>query len=221
MAIYIDFPPIDSAYHNYAEMMPRSSRLLLPIPHRQLFQHRRSYEGREMWAAKISDNVATDEDEPEVLFIGQHHAREHITVEMTLYILHLLADNYGSDQQITDLVNSRETYIIFTTNPDGRNTTSDRLVPLGRKPPAQPGSSSSAPTKPQHDSAWRVVCSRRARPIAALRPFLPRHRDPRFANSRVVGASSRSNRTNFTVWPTGPLAVWLHVYRSAQRHDPG
>jgi hypothetical protein len=32
-----------------------------------------------MWAAKISDNVTTDEDEPEVLFIGQHHAREHIT----------------------------------------------------------------------------------------------------------------------------------------------
>ena len=78
-----------------------------------------SYEGRELWAAKISDNVATDEDEPEVLFIGQHHAREHITVEMTLYILHLLADKYGTDQQITDLVNTREIYIVFSTNPDG------------------------------------------------------------------------------------------------------
>ena len=43
-----------------------------------------SYQGRELWAAKISDNVATDEDEPEVLFDGLHHAREHLTVEQSL-----------------------------------------------------------------------------------------------------------------------------------------
>ncbi len=78
-----------------------------------------SYEGREIWAAKISDNVAVDEAEPEVLFLGLHHAREHLTVEMTLYILNLLAGKYGNDTQITDLVNNREIFIVFALNPDG------------------------------------------------------------------------------------------------------
>ena len=116
----LDFPPADAAYHNYAEMSDEI--LAVASAHPDIvsrFSVGLSYEGREMWAAKISDNVATDEDEPEVLFVGQHHAREHISLEMTLYILHLLADNYGTDQQITDLVNSREIYIVFDTNPDG------------------------------------------------------------------------------------------------------
>ena len=63
----------------------------------QVFSIGKSYQGRELWAAKISDNVATDEDEPEVLFDALHHAREHFTVEQALYLLHLLADNYGKD----------------------------------------------------------------------------------------------------------------------------
>ena len=43
-----------------------------------------SYQGRTIWAVKISDNVATDENEPEVLFTAHQHAREHLTVEMAL-----------------------------------------------------------------------------------------------------------------------------------------
>ncbi len=115
-----DFPPVDAAYHNYAEVVADIQQVAAAYPDLiYTFSIGQSYEGREMWAVKISDNVTTDEDEPEVLFIGQHHAREHITVEMTLYILHLLVDNYGTDQQIRDLVNTREIYIVFSTNPDG------------------------------------------------------------------------------------------------------
>ena len=77
----------------------------------------KSSEGHDIWVAKISDDAGADE--PGVLFVGGHHAREHLTVEMTLYILHLLVDKYGSDQTITDLVNSREIYIVFNLNPDG------------------------------------------------------------------------------------------------------
>ena len=53
-----------------------------------LFSIGTSYEGREIWAGKISDNVGVDEDEPEVLFTHHQHAREHLTVEMALYTLH-------------------------------------------------------------------------------------------------------------------------------------
>lgn len=115
-----DFPPADAAYHNYAEMVADIQASAAAHPDIvSLFSIGTSYEGRTMWAAKVSDSVAVDESEPEVLFIGQQHAREHITQEMTLYILHMLADQYGSDPQITELVNTREVYIIFTSNPDG------------------------------------------------------------------------------------------------------
>jgi murein tripeptide amidase MpaA len=83
----------------------------------------RSFEGREMWAVKISDNVARDENEPEVLSESGMHAREHITVEMALYMMDLLTKNYGrSDalgQRVTSIVNSREIWIIPVLNPDG------------------------------------------------------------------------------------------------------
>jgi carboxypeptidase T len=115
-----DFPSADAGYHNYAEMTAEIQQVAAAHPEIvSTFSIGQSYEGREMWAAKISDNVSVDEGEPEVLFLGQHHAREHLTVEMTLYILNLLAGQYNINPQITDLVNTREVYIVFSTNPDG------------------------------------------------------------------------------------------------------
>jgi hypothetical protein len=45
---------------------------------------------------KISDHVATDENEPEVLFDGGHHADEHMGVEMVLKIMTWLVNGYGT-----------------------------------------------------------------------------------------------------------------------------
>ena len=115
-----DFPSGYRAYHTYAETIADLNAVVAAHPAIvRKFSIGRSYQGREIWAAKISDNVATDENEPEVLFDSLIHAREHITVEMNLYLLHMLADNYGSNTRITRLVNTREIYLIFMVNPDG------------------------------------------------------------------------------------------------------
>jgi len=79
-----------------------------------------TWEGRTIYGIKVSDNVATTEDEPRVLYCGMHHAREIITSEIPLYILFHLVDNYGTDPRITDLVNNLEIWIIPMVNPDGR-----------------------------------------------------------------------------------------------------
>jgi carboxypeptidase T len=68
---------------------------------------------------KISDNVGTDEDEPEVLFTHHQHAREHLTVEMAVYLLKQFTQGYGSDTRITNAVNSHEIWILPDLNPDG------------------------------------------------------------------------------------------------------
>jgi hypothetical protein len=115
-----NFPAKDSRYHTYPEMAAEIHAVAAAHPSIvQVFSIGKSYQGRELWAAKISDNVGTDENEPEVLFDALHHAREHMTVEQALYLLHLLADNYGADSTITNLVNTREIYIVFMLNPDG------------------------------------------------------------------------------------------------------
>src|SRR5262245_42461231 len=101
----LDFPPADAAYHTYDELVAEIQSVAAAHPAIvELFSIGQSYEGRELWAAKISDNVQTDEDEPEALFVGHYHAREHLTVEMMLYILHMLAEEYGAPEheQITN-----------------------------------------------------------------------------------------------------------------------
>jgi hypothetical protein len=118
----LDFPPFDSAYHTYAEMVSEIEQVAAAHPSIvSLFSIGRSYEGRKLWAAKISDNVQADEDEPEALFIGHYHAREHLTVEMMLYLLRMMAGEYGLPEHadITDLVDNREVFLIFDMNPDG------------------------------------------------------------------------------------------------------
>lgn len=115
-----DFPSADSNYHNYAEMTAAIDQAVAAHP--SILSKTAigtSQEGRQMVALKISDNVGTDEDEPEVLFTAHQHAREHLTIEMALYLLAQLTDLYGTDSHVTDLVNSREIWIIPDLNPDG------------------------------------------------------------------------------------------------------
>ncbi|MFF1560360.1 M14 family metallopeptidase [Streptomyces sp. NPDC058279] len=115
-----DFPSADSNYHNYAEAMSEINQRIAQYPaimSKQVIG--KSYQGRDIIAIKISDNVGTDEAEPEVLFTHHQHAREHLTVEMALYLLKEFGSKYGSDARVTDMVNSREIWIVPDLNPDG------------------------------------------------------------------------------------------------------
>ncbi|MEU5886439.1 M14 family metallopeptidase [Streptomyces sp. NPDC047461] len=116
----LDFPSADSRYHNYAEMTNEINSVV--SAHSSIASTRvigTSYQGRNIVAIKISDNVATDESEPEVLFTHHQHAREHLTVEMALYLLNELTSDYGTDSRVTNMVNNREIWIVPDLNPDG------------------------------------------------------------------------------------------------------
>ncbi|GAA2243988.1 M14 family metallopeptidase [Streptomyces indiaensis] len=116
----LDFPSADSKYHNYAEMTNEINSIVSANP--SIASQRvigTSYQGRNIVAIKISDNVGTDESEPEVLFTHHQHAREHLTVEMALYLLRELTSDYGSDSRVTSMVNNREIWIVPDLNPDG------------------------------------------------------------------------------------------------------
>ncbi len=78
-----------------------------------------TYEDRHIYAIKISDNVAEDEDEPNFLMVCCHHAREIVTPVIALYSIDQFITNYGSDPDITALVDKYEIWISPVWNPDG------------------------------------------------------------------------------------------------------
>jgi hypothetical protein len=119
-AAALDFPSSDSAYRNYAEMSAEVQRVAAAYPGLvQRVSIGTSHEGRQLWAAKVSDNAAADEAEPEALILCGQHAREHLTVEMCLYLLAELTGDYATDPRIRNVVDGRETWIVFQVNPDG------------------------------------------------------------------------------------------------------
>ncbi|MDA3780295.1 MAG: M14 family zinc carboxypeptidase, partial [Bacteroidales bacterium] len=76
-------------------------------------------EGREVLVAKISDNVAIQEDEPEVFYTGQMHGDEIVDYIMYLRLIDYLLNNYDSNAQAQDIINNIELWINPLSNPDG------------------------------------------------------------------------------------------------------
>jgi hypothetical protein len=224
----LDFPPTDAAYHTYDEMVAELRAVAAAHPAIvSLFRIGRSYEGRDLLAAKVSANVAVDEDEPEALFIGHYHAREHLTVEMLLYLLHLFADEYGApgQQEITDLLDSREIFLIFDLNPDGGEyDISGGGYYLWRKN-RQPNADGTIGTDLNRNHSYRW-----GGPGASDYPDAETYRGPapgsapevaaleRFVNSRVVnGVQQISVAITFHTY--GELILWPYGYTYADTPD--
>ncbi|MCD4828495.1 MAG: carboxypeptidase regulatory-like domain-containing protein [Candidatus Cloacimonetes bacterium] len=91
------------------------------------------FDDHELWALKVSANVAVDEDEPHIFFIGEHHAREPISAEVVLGLLEHMLDNYGTDPEITDDIDSKTLWFIPLLNPDGHKIVLDQTDIWWRK----------------------------------------------------------------------------------------
>jgi hypothetical protein len=120
------FPANHEGYHSYAEMSAFLDGVESAHPGiARKLSIGQSYQGRPIWALKISDNVGSDENEPEVLFTGQMHAREWLSQEQNLRIIELLTSNYdsspesGLEERVSDIVDGLEIWVIPMLNPDG------------------------------------------------------------------------------------------------------
>lgn len=124
-----------------------------------------SLEGRDIFAAKISDHVdATEPGESAVLFNGMHHAREVMTVEVTMDIIQTLIDQYGGDARVTKWVDEHEIWVLPMVNPDGnhrvwtqynmwrKNTRDDSGVDINRNYPYAWGTCDGSSDNPSVDT---------------------------------------------------------------------
>lgn len=78
-----------------------------------------TWEGRPIHWVRISDNPEVDEDEKEVFYSAIHHAREPMSLSQTIFYMWYLLENYGTNDEVTFLVDNTEMYFVPMINPDG------------------------------------------------------------------------------------------------------
>jgi len=80
-----------------------------------------TFEGRNLYVARLSDNPDTNEDEPEILFTAIHHAREPESISQLIFYVWYLLENYDTNPEVQTILNNTELYIVPLVNPDGYN----------------------------------------------------------------------------------------------------
>jgi murein tripeptide amidase MpaA len=86
----------------------------------QKFSIGQSLQGREIYAMRISTSPSThDPAKPVAWFDALHHAREPMGGESLLQFANHLATNFGVDDAVTRIVETRNVLLIPCVNPDG------------------------------------------------------------------------------------------------------
>jgi murein tripeptide amidase MpaA len=107
-------------YYEYQELTAFLTEISEAFPDlTRLESMAESQMGRQVWMMTIN-NPATGraEDKPGI-FINQIHAGEVIASTSNLYTIWYLLDNYGKDEQVTDLIDHNVWYIVPRLDVDG------------------------------------------------------------------------------------------------------
>ncbi|MFC5823726.1 M14 family metallopeptidase [Nonomuraea insulae] len=81
--------------------------------------------GTPITAIKVTKDARklSDGKRPAMMYMAAQHAREWITPEMIRRLLHHFLDGYGSNAELTQLVNTTELWFLPVANPDGYDYT--------------------------------------------------------------------------------------------------
>jgi carboxypeptidase T len=116
-----DFPEADSAYHNYRETEDFLRELVSKNPaEASLFSAGRTLEGREIWCLRLNatEKGETPGKKPAAFFVGNHHAREHLSNEVALGLAsYLLA--HKTDPEVKKYLETLDIFIMPMLNADG------------------------------------------------------------------------------------------------------
>jgi murein tripeptide amidase MpaA len=108
-------------YYRYAELSEILLQYLEEYPQLvALDSAGKSYEGRNIWVLTVT-NAATGqaEEKPALWVDGNIHATEVSPSTACLYLLHKLVTEFGKQDDITRVLDTRTFYICPRVNPDG------------------------------------------------------------------------------------------------------
>ncbi len=117
----LDFPEKDALYHNYKELEADMRSLAARAPDLvSMISIGKSTLGRDLWAVRLTRGAKGTQPskKPGIVFLGTHHAREHLSTEVPLLLAKHLVDN-SADPEIARLLETRDVYFIPMVNPDG------------------------------------------------------------------------------------------------------
>eukprot|EP00735_Rhodelphis_limneticus_P008980 TRINITY_DN2439_c0_g1::TRINITY_DN2439_c0_g1_i1::g.8814::m.8814 TRINITY_DN2439_c0_g1::TRINITY_DN2439_c0_g1_i1::g.8814 ORF type:complete len:499 (+),score=141.87,sp/P29068/CBPT_THEVU/31.83/6e-35,Peptidase_M14/PF00246.19/1.6e-51,CarboxypepD_reg/PF13620.1/1.6e-07,DUF4480/PF13715.1/3.6e-06 TRINITY_DN2439_c0_g1_i1:88-1497(+) len=148
--IYDFLDTAEKAYPSIAQRVSLSDYLGTPFG--------KTFEGRDIPILKISDNVRSEEEEPNVLIVSAHHSREIITPQIAMTIIDKLLKGYGADSDITAIVNNYEIFIAPIWNPDGYDYvwTKNNMWRKNRKPAG--GNAFGVDLNRNYDIGWDSPC---------------------------------------------------------------
>jgi len=114
-------------YYSYDELSHLLGQLEAEYP--EIFNYStigKTWEGREIWLVKISDNVDFEEEEKKVFFTGGMHGDEHQSYQVIIYSIRALVENYSTanvnnsfTERVRNVINNTELFFIPMLNPDG------------------------------------------------------------------------------------------------------
>jgi carboxypeptidase T len=113
---------VDYDYHTYQELTDELHSL--QVNHSDIMSLTsigKTYEGRDIWMVKLSDNVDQEEDEPGVLFMAAHHGNEWPGIEICLFFIRYMIEQYDNDTnlEVRNAINTTQIFLIPMVNPDG------------------------------------------------------------------------------------------------------
>ncbi len=117
------FPHGENKYHDYAEMKAAMNALQAANPDMvRVISIGKTYENRDIIAVHInSDKSALETSKstkPGIIFMGQHHAREHLSQEIPIMLAEYLLKN-KAEPSLGVLLQTRDIWIVPSVNPDG------------------------------------------------------------------------------------------------------
>jgi carboxypeptidase T len=117
----------DPQYMTYDEMLVKLRSLESQYPNlAKLFDIGDTWEktkgiaNRDIWIMRLTGK-SDNKNKPGIVFLGNHHARELVTVEIPVRLIEHLLSNYGKDPDITNMVDNTEIWIAPMINPDGHS----------------------------------------------------------------------------------------------------
>ncbi|MDC1174899.1 M14 family metallopeptidase [Bacteriovoracaceae bacterium] len=116
------FPKGDEAFHTYEEVVSALDNYKRDYSNiATVFEFGQTVEGRSIPAIKISGVKKFHKDQfvPAILFVGSHHAREHLSTEIPMLLIKYLLESYETNPEVKKLVDSREIYLVPMLNSDG------------------------------------------------------------------------------------------------------
>lgn len=108
-------------YMTYNEVVSKldSMRMWYPQFISAKFSIGTTYEGRTMWAVRVTNGPNAPTGRPEVMMHALIHAREPESMETQFYYMFWLFENYNTDPMARYILNNREIYWIPVFNADG------------------------------------------------------------------------------------------------------